>query len=156
MSQKYISSTLKQNGEGGPELCQIIHAPEVGEFWQEPDLYFHDPAMKFKKAPHCPDHPNKKLLMKRQERWCVGWESREFKPRWAYGISRNICIIASRYSCSNCEKNKRSTNRVIVESFYDVYNPNILFLKKSAIHLSLYNLIVNAINRGEICSALFE
>ena len=62
MSQKYIASTLKQNGEGGPELCQIIHAPEVGEFWQEPDLYFHDPAMKFKKAPHCPDHPNKKTF----------------------------------------------------------------------------------------------
>ena len=149
MSRIYIEKILSQKPE--PQLCITIPAPESNEFCQEPDLYLHNPAVRYKAVPKCPDHPNIKLKRKQEDDspWCVGWENSDFSPRWAYGIARNICVIASRYNCENCEKDKHSTHRAILEFFYDVYDPNIIFLKRSAIHLDLYNYIVIAISRGE-------
>lgn len=149
MSRIYIEKIISQKPE--PKLCITIPAPESNEFCQEPDLYLHNPAVRYKAVPKCPDHPNIKLKRKKEDDspWCVGWENKEFSPRWAYGITRNICVIATRYNCENCEKDKRSTHRAILEFFYDVYDPNIIFLRRSAIHLDLYNYIVIGISRGE-------
>ena len=78
MSRIYIEKILSQKPE--PQLCITIPATESNQFCQEPDFYLHNPAVRYKAVPKCPDHPNIKLKRKKEDDspWCVGWETQTF------------------------------------------------------------------------------
>ena len=113
MSLEYI-----KEHSTNPNLCEIISAPEDNKYNLQPDLFFWDPAEKTGIAPLCPVHESI-LKGRKKDKWCTG-EKKDYQPRWALGVYRNVLIIARLYVCKDCGKDRpyRSTHPNIVEYFH--------------------------------------
>ena len=53
------------------QLCELIHAPRLGEDNDKPDVYLWDPKTAFKIKLTCPNHP--KVILRNTLHWATGF-----------------------------------------------------------------------------------